>query len=358
MSFLTLEAAQTVQAVCGTATALTYTLTGMELTVATGVESYKVLAQGQVANSAGVLYTATGVVAFVDRLILANTTGSAITGVIVYVGGTAAGNQISGSFTIPANGAAIFDSAGLQVYDANGNLFSTGPAFATPAIALGSAAAAGVVATGIRSDATIQAFDATLPAVTVPLSLTGVVGSAGLAARRDHQHQSPGAIAAIIATSGAINTVETLIVSGSLPANFIQAGTVFRVTIYGTCTSSAANVTHHRIRLGTAGNNTDTALGDLTTTAATTGTAIPFRVEFLITFRNASSSTGISEVGGILIDPGANGVANAASVALAPVNTTGLNTAQQQILQYSYQTASLTTTTCTFQLAVIEVVKM
>lgn len=61
---------------------------------------------------------------------------------------------------------------------------------ATPAIVLGTAAAAGTTLTPIRSDATIVAFDATSPS-TQAFGDTAVVGSVALAARRDHKHAMP-----------------------------------------------------------------------------------------------------------------------------------------------------------------------
>lgn len=61
------------------------------------------------------------------------------------------------------------------------------PSFATPAIALGATAAAGAAGTIIRSDATIDAFDTTDPAATVPGN-AAVVGTVDFAARRDHVH--------------------------------------------------------------------------------------------------------------------------------------------------------------------------
>jgi len=80
------------------------------------------------------------------------------------------------------------------VYQSDGATWSTwadlsgsGPSFATPAIVLGTAAAAGAASTVIRSDGTIVAFDATNPAAMTPAS-TAVVGVAAVAARRDHVH--------------------------------------------------------------------------------------------------------------------------------------------------------------------------
>lgn len=61
------------------------------------------------------------------------------------------------------------------------------PAFATNTIALGTAAAAGSAATLIRSDATIAAFDATVP-TTIAVGAAAAAGSAAFAARRDHTH--------------------------------------------------------------------------------------------------------------------------------------------------------------------------
>jgi hypothetical protein len=59
--------------------------------------------------------------------------------------------------------------------------------FATPAIALSNAAAAGAATTPIRSDATIAAFDATAPTASLPGD-AAAVGTAAVASRRDHVH--------------------------------------------------------------------------------------------------------------------------------------------------------------------------
>lgn len=69
---------------------------------------------------------------------------------------------------------------------------SGGASFATPAIVLGTAAAAGAATTTIRSDATIVAFDATAP-TTQAFGDAAAAGSAAVAARRDHKHAMPAA---------------------------------------------------------------------------------------------------------------------------------------------------------------------
>ena len=70
---------------------------------------------------------------------------------------------------------------------ANANHVHAREAFATNTIVLGSAAAAGIATTPIRSDATIAAFDATNP-TTSAVGDAAAVGTAAFAARRDHVH--------------------------------------------------------------------------------------------------------------------------------------------------------------------------
>jgi hypothetical protein len=71
-------------------------------------------------------------------------------------------------------------------------------AYATPAVTLGTAAAAGVAASAIRTDATLPIFDATAPS-TQAFGDSAAVGSAAVAARRDHKHAmmaNPGGLTA------------------------------------------------------------------------------------------------------------------------------------------------------------------
>lgn len=66
----------------------------------------------------------------------------------------------------------------------------SGAAFATPAIVLGTAAAAGSAGTVIRSDSTVVAFDTTAP-TTQAFADAAAVGTVALASRRDHKHGMP-----------------------------------------------------------------------------------------------------------------------------------------------------------------------
>jgi hypothetical protein len=64
---------------------------------------------------------------------------------------------------------------------------SGGLAGGTPALTLGTANAAGVATTAVRTDATIAAFDATVPTSSA-VGDSAATGAAAVAARRDHTH--------------------------------------------------------------------------------------------------------------------------------------------------------------------------
>jgi len=81
-------------------------------------------------------------------------------------------------------------SAGTSLVFAHRDHAHGREAFASPTIALGTAAAAGVATTPMRSDATIVAFDVTVP-TTIGVSDAAAAGVINFSARRDHQHGSP-----------------------------------------------------------------------------------------------------------------------------------------------------------------------
>jgi len=96
--------------------------------------------------------------------------------------------------------------------------------FATPAIVLGTAAAAGAAATVIRSDSTIVAFDATVP-TTQAYSDAAATGSVAYAARRDHRHGMPatGGIGEILIS----DTPSTPLIFADLVQNEAQTDLVY-----------------------------------------------------------------------------------------------------------------------------------
>jgi hypothetical protein len=111
----------------------------------------------------------------------------------------------TGSTSTQAFGDAAADGTGTKpanIDHKHGMPANPAPSFATPAIVLGTAAGAGVAATVIRSDATIVAFDATVP-TTSAVGDAAATGSAVVSARRDHTHgrEAFGASAAAVGTS-------------------------------------------------------------------------------------------------------------------------------------------------------------
>lgn len=108
------------------------TISGMQL--AAGVETYQILGQAYVVNSASNMYTVpANTTAFVKRIFLANSNASAAqAGIIVYANGTGnannAINQITGNFTIPVGGFAVYDESGWTFFDALGNVLTSNSA--------------------------------------------------------------------------------------------------------------------------------------------------------------------------------------------------------------------------------------
>ena len=79
----------------------------------------------------------------------------------------------------------------------------------TPALTLSTTNSAGTASTVVRTDATIAAFDATVP-VTQAFGNSAATGSAAVAARRDHTHGMPTpTYRAVIATIESVLTTET-----------------------------------------------------------------------------------------------------------------------------------------------------
>jgi hypothetical protein len=119
---------------------------------------------------------------FTLELIEDGTGGWTVTwpGSVVWLGGsTPVHTTTAGTTTIYA----FFTRNGGTTW-IGGQLGGSIMSFATPAVVLGTAAAAGVATTAIRSDSTIVAFDATVPAALG----TAATGAAAVAARRDHVH--------------------------------------------------------------------------------------------------------------------------------------------------------------------------
>lgn len=102
----------------------------------------------------------------------------------------------AGAFGVFQGSATSGNTAIVTLTGTQGQGVGASTSFGTPAIVLGTAAAAGAATTAVRTDATIVAFDATTPASS-PLGGSGSTGAAAVAARRDHVHPVTGALDAL-----------------------------------------------------------------------------------------------------------------------------------------------------------------
>lgn len=118
----TLATGETLRGVAGSASAITYTVTGDEKGT---TDAFKVLAQGQLSAVSGTLYTVPASNrALVQTIFLQNTTAGAVT-VGFFINGTAGANQIV-AFTMEANGSAILAADGWKNYDSTGKQLFVG----------------------------------------------------------------------------------------------------------------------------------------------------------------------------------------------------------------------------------------
>ena len=118
------------------------------------------------------------------------------------------------------------EGIGFYVMDTNGAMKSAGTIpFATPSIVFGTAAAAGTGTSTIRSDATIVAFDTTVP-VTQAFGDSAAAGSVAFASRRDHTHGMPATPVTTLAGTAAEITASaaTGAVTLSLPTAITLTG--------------------------------------------------------------------------------------------------------------------------------------
>lgn len=158
------------------------------------------------------------------------------------------------------------------------------------------------------------------------------------------------------AASAAINTTATYVspTTFSIPANTLAVGDSFKITLYGTNTSSAAVSNTWTPRMGSAGTTADTALTVLQITSATTGTSVPFQIIIYFSVRAIGASGSVFSYA-TMLNQNASGI----SPTTETINTgaaTTVNTTGTLILGCSFQAAATTSTT-TFQHVVVEKIR-
>lgn len=147
----------------------------------------------------------------------------------------------------------------------------------TPALTLDTSNSAGVASTGIRTDATIAAFDATNP-TTSAMGDAAATGSAGTAARRDHKHgrESFATNAIALGASAAAGVATTPFRSDDTIAAFDITNPVIQAFGDTPATGSAAKAARrdhkHGMPNSTAGPDADVTI-DAAGAAGTAGTA-------------------------------------------------------------------------------------
>jgi len=127
-------------------------------------------------------------------------------------------------------------------------------------------------------------------------------------------------------------TSNVVITSFTVPGGTIQAGTAYRIEVWGTATdatSTAANT--FDVNWGTSGNNTDTAIGTLSPTSAV-GTS-SFVWTLLVTWQ----STTAVYVTGQYTSSTAVGLDSHTDRFIGPTITSGLSTSGNEILSVNFQ---------------------
>lgn len=177
----------------------------------------------------------------------AETTAGLSSGSMVFVGNSSgaiadAGVASNGQILIGRSGAtpvlgSITGSNGITVSNGSGTINVAGIVAGTPALTLGTSNATGSASTYIATDATVAAFDATVP-TTIAHGASAAAGSAGVAARRDHTHGAPASpawefVETLTTTSG------TSVTSGTLPTD----SDLFMVVFEEVGGTAAASVT-------------------------------------------------------------------------------------------------------------------
>jgi hypothetical protein len=276
-------------------------------------------------------------------------TGVANTGFTLTLGGNVAfTGSFNPNFSIPSSSTWTFQSGGGTLAqtgaDINGSnqVTSTHLAFGLPRNQGGlNSTSAG---TGILRDGTTPSASELSGACTTNGSnvVSCIPAGGGI----------PGGVADITSPITVNTTTETNLVTYSVPANTIVAGTAYRAKLLGIGTSTAANTNTFNVYWGPNGNNTDTNIGSLSLTAATTGSNVAFAVELIITFR----TTGSVVVGGTCIDSGGTGISNAVAKAVSNTVVSGLTTSSNEILTVTWVSGA-TTTSAVFGQAGTELVK-
>lgn len=187
-----------------------------------------------------------------------------------------------------------------------------------------------------------------MSSIEVPTLDTEVTQAWGEAVA-DHLNHAVGKAA----SSASITTSQTQVVGLAIPANTLEAGDVFRITAFGTCTSTVANAVTFRLRIGTT-TLTGNILSTNNPTATTTASNDPFEIDALVTIRTTGASG--TATGGQVMNGGATQPFGSATRTDQPTSTQTVDTTVANVLELTAVTAAGTTTVI-FRQAVIQKLK-
>jgi len=150
-----------------------------------------------------------------------------------------------------------------------------------------------------------------------------------------------------------INTDETAIVVSdvAMPANRLKAGTVIKITLIGSNTTTGANTSTFSVRHGTTGTVADGLIQQFVT-AVSGSTATNLALGVTMTMTILTDGGVATSIGHITIQGGASGIGSNSN---AQMTSTAIDTTTPDTyFTVSYQSAGATTT-ATFKQALIEI---
>ena len=168
--------------------------------------------------------------------------------------------------------------------------------------------------------------------------------------------RDPGGVASITSTvSTGGGSTNHQVISYSVPANSVQAGTTYRINFSGTATSTTTSTTANlKVYFGPNNSTSDTLLATISNTTPTTAGSAPFRGSFDITFQ----STTVAEVGGCSnnVTVNSTGLSTQALTCATLTNTTGLTTTSAEYLHFDMITATGADETVAVAICTVELV--
>lgn len=155
----------------------------------------------------------------------------------------------------------------------------------------------------------------------------------------------------LVASSGAINTTETILVKTPLipgSGGTLQVGSVIKATLLGTVTSTNADVSTFGIRAGILGTTADQLVASAAVTSSGSGTGVAFEADIEFVVRTLGAA-GTGEMGLRVSNTGVTGLVAVTNTVVLAAGT-NLATTTATFLEVTYVSAAVTTT-ATFQIA-------